>query len=105
MVSGKRFEMLLLERMNAAKRKRATRKGNANCQSMVDFMLLDHCTARALTTIVKAFIKQRCHRNVDLAQPRRSETADAAGNGEVTRGIKVAKGHSESAADADRQMR
>jgi hypothetical protein len=102
---GKRFEQLLLERMNAAKRKRATRKGNANCQSMVDFMLLDHCTAQALIDRAKAFIKQRCHRNVDRVISRRSWAADAAGNGEMNRGIKVARGHSESVADADRQMR
>ena len=99
------MKILLLERMNAAKRKRATRKGNANCQSMVDFMLLDHCTALALTDIAKAFIRQPCQRNIDRAISRRLWAAGAAGNGEMNRGIKVAIGHSESVADADRQMR
>ena len=76
--------------MNAAKRERATRKGNANCQSMVDFMLLDHGTALALTGIAKAFIKQGCYRKVYLANPRRLWAVDAAGNGEMKRGIIVA---------------
>jgi hypothetical protein len=91
--------------MNAAKRERATRKGNANCQSIVDFMLLDSGTALALTNIAKAFIKQPCHRKVDLAKSRRLWAAKAAGNGEMNRGIKVAESYSRSVADADRQMR
>jgi hypothetical protein len=91
--------------MNAAKRERATRKGNANCQSMVDFMLLDFGTALALKGIAKACIKQPCHRNVDRAISRRLWAANAAGNGEMKKGIIVAYCYSGSVADADRQMR